>query len=83
MKELNVEETPINPFEISNHEFSLREICEERERLFKKVKSNKLTNTDDILLLYRLRVSELLHLLQDSEVHLDLLMSENRMKGKE
>jgi len=60
---------PDNPFEIRKPIHALHEINEQREKLFAK---NSLT-PDEKLMLYRLRIDELLWVLDDESAHFDWL----------
>lgn len=70
-------EIPENPFDIIKPMYSLHLIDEKRTELLSK---NELTN-EDKLLLYRLRVDELLWILDDCNGHFEWLKEDyNKLK---
>lgn len=65
--QIDANDLPENPFEISKLRFALHQIHEKREVLLKKTPEER--SLREKLFLYRLRIDELLWILEDSEGH--------------
>lgn len=79
--EIDDSELPDNPFDLGTkgNRFGLHQIIEEREKLIGKPNLSLLEK----LWLYRLRIAELLHLMDDADAHFVLLREEHKkLKGE-